>query len=135
MNVYGTRRSLMKSRISSFYVMGSISAWIMFEKPERDGTGLVVKRADAPGARSAKVTRDDALDADLLRSPDEIALLADHPRDDAADDDVCACEGLLQALDAVVQVSGADLDTPRTEVGNRGLGEGRGAYDSRDALN
>ena len=93
-----------------------------------------MKRTDAFRPGRAKVARDDTLSADFLRSAEEVALLVDRPRDDGADNDVRAREGLLQALDAVVQVSGADLDAVRTEIGHGGLREGRGAYNSRDAL-
>ena len=104
------------------------------DREGEDGTCLVVQRADALRAGRAEITRDDALDADFLRGADDVALLADHPPDDGADDDVCTREGLLQALDAVVQVARADLDASGTKVGHGGLGEGRGAYDGRDEL-
>ena len=61
-------------------------------------------------------------------------MLADDPCDDGADEDVHAREGLLEALEAVAQVSLADLYAARTQVGDRGLREGRGAYNGGDAL-
>ncbi len=85
------------------------------------GTYLVIQRADAPRADRAKVARDDALHPDFLRGADDVALRAQCPDNDDADENVRAFEGLLEALDAVVQVSRADLDAPRTQVGDCGL--------------
>ena len=119
------------------FLLASRSVLLLGDGKDRegeDGTCLVVQRADAPCTGRAEIARDDALDADFLRGTDDVALLADHPPDDGADDDVCTREGLLQALDAVAQVARADLDALGTEVGHGRLGEGRGAYDGRDAL-
>ena len=77
---------------------------------------LVEERAHALRAGRAKVARDDALHPNFLRGADDVALRAHLPRDNDAHEDVRAIKGLLEALDAVVQVSRADLDSPRAEV-------------------
>ena len=136
MNVCGTPSALMYSRISSFWrTLCQRGVRVQQRKGSTGvGTYLVVERTDALRPRRAKIARNDALDADLLRRTDDIALLADRRRNDGADEDVRACEGLLEALDAVAQVSRPDLYAARTQVGDRGFREGRGTYKGRDAL-
>ena len=94
-----------------------------------------MERADAQSTRHAKVGRDNAFDPDFLRCANDGVLVAYGRVDHGEDEDLYAFEALLQALDAVLQVTGTDLDAARLKLGDGRLRKGGGAHESCDALN
>lgn len=102
---------------------------------EKDGAYHIVERAYAHSTGHPKVGWHNALDPDLLRGVDDGSLVAYGRVDHSNDEDFYAFEALLKALDAVLQVTAADLDAARLKLGDGRLRKGGGAHESCDALN
>ena len=89
---------------------------------------------DTLGTRGRPVARHDALHADLLRSAEDLSLLADDSGVHGADEDVDASQVLLELLEVVVQVADADLDARGAERDYFVFVSGGGADERSDAL-
>ena len=73
-------------------------------------THHVEEDTDAPSPWGAPVARDEALDAHLLRSAEDLLLVADDAGVHGAQEDLDALQVLLQLVEIVGHVSDADLD-------------------------
>ena len=97
-------------------------------------THHISENTDSLGTWSCPVSRYDALDAHFLRSAKDVPLLANNTSINGTDEDVYALQILLQLLEVVDQVSGANFNSGGLQRPNNRLRHGRGSNEDRNAL-
>ena len=109
--------------MSSFYMrmdIGEHPACVSTEK-QKPSMYRVSEEPDTPRTRGRPVAGDDALDTDFLRRAEDLALVADDPGVDGADEDVDTLQVLLQLLVVVGQLPDSDLHPRRLQLHGCGL--------------
>ena len=94
----------------------------------------VVCHTNALCARGTEVGGDDALDTDFLRRAEDLALVADDPGVDGADEDIDVLNEILQLLVVIGHASHADLGPSSLELLRSGLRNRRRTDEYRNTL-